>query len=149
VTIANNAFSIPVAKPTCTLTAPKIVNLGIYGVSDIENDNTLNVVFGITGNCNNTRKITMKLTTSKTTGSNGSLLANTVSSNAAKGVGALIKWPDNTQIVPNTTNSYSVEQGTTITSFSASLTARLVKSGTEKITSGQFNAIGTLQFTYE
>lgn len=149
VTITNNAFFIPVEKPTCTLTAPKTVNLGEYDVSDIENDTTLSVSFGINGNCTNTRKITMKLTTSKTTGSDGSLLANTASSNAAKGVGALIKWPNNTQIMPNSTSSYSVEQGTTIALFSASLTARLVKSDTEKVTSGQFSAIGTLQFTYE
>lgn len=149
VTIASMAFTTPIEKPTCTLTAPKTVNLGEYGVSDIEKDNTLSVFFEITGSCNNTRKITMKLTTSKTTGSDDSLLANTASSNAAKGVGALIKWPNNTQIVPNSTSSYSVEQGTTIALFSAALTARLVKSDTEKVTSGTFSAIGTLQFTYE
>jgi type 1 fimbria pilin len=149
ITIANMAFTTPIEKPTCTVTAPKSVDLGTYNVSDLENDNTLSVFFGINGNCTNTRKITMKLTTSKTTGSDDSLLANTASSNAAKGVGALIKWPNNTQIVPNSTSSYSVEQGTTIALFSASLTARLVKSDTEKVTSGTFSAIGTLQFTYE
>ncbi|MFX2608530.1 fimbrial protein StkG [Enterobacter mori] len=149
ITIANMAFTTPIEKPTCTVTAPKSVDLGTYNVSDLENDNTLSVFFGINGNCTNTRKITMKLTTSKTTGSDDSLLANTASSNAAKGVGALIKWPNNTQIVPNSTNSYSVEHGTTIALFSASLTARLVKSDTEKVTSGTFSAIGTLQFTYE
>lgn len=149
ITVPNMGFSVPVEKPTCTLTAPKSVDLGTYNVSDLENDNTLSVFFEITGSCNNTRKITMKLTTSKTTGSDDSLLANTASSNAAKGVGALIKWPNNTQIVPNSTSSYSVEQGTTIALFSASLTARLVKSDTEKVTSGTFSAIGTLQFTYE
>lgn len=149
VTITSRAFSVPVVNPTCTLTAPKTVNLGDYDVSDLENDNTLSVFFGVTGNCTNTRKVTMTLTTSKTTGSDGSLLANTASSNAAKGVGVLIKWPNNTQIVPNSTNSYSVEDGTTIALFSSALTARLVKSGSEKITSGQFSAIGTLQFTYE
>lgn len=149
ITVPNMGFSVPVEKPTCTVTAPKSVDLGTYNVSDLENDNTLSVFFEITGSCNNTRKITMKLTTSKTTGSDDSLLANTASSNAAKGVGALITWPNNTQIVPNSTSSYSVEQGTTIALFSASLTARLVKSDTEKVTSGTFSAIGTLQFTYE
>ncbi|HDR2708227.1 TPA: fimbrial protein StkG [Enterobacter mori] len=149
ITIANMAFTTPIEKPTCTVTAPKSVDLGTYNVSDLENDNTLSVFFGINGNCTNTRKITMKLTTSKTTGSDDSLLANTASSNAAKGVGALIKWPNNTQIVPNSTSSYSVEDGTTIALFSAALTARLVKSDTEKVTSGTFSAIGTLQFTYE
>ncbi|HDS9457270.1 TPA: fimbrial protein StkG [Enterobacter asburiae] len=149
ITIANMAFTTPIEKPTCTVTAPKSVDLGTYNVSDLENNNTLSVFFGINGNCTNTRKITMKLTTSKTTGNDDSLLANTASSNAAKGVGALIKWPNNTQIVPNTINSFSVEEGKTIALFSSALTARLVKSGSEKVTSGQFSAIGTLQFTYE
>lgn len=149
ISIANMAFTTPIEKPTCTVTAPKSVDLGTYNVSDLENDNTLSVFFGINGNCTNTRKITMKLSTSKTTGKDDSLLANTASSNAAKGVGALIKWPNNTPIVPNTMNSFSVGEGKTIALFSAALTARLVKSGSEKITSGQFSAIGTLQFTYE
>lgn len=149
ITIANMAFTTPIEKPTCMVTAPKSVDLGTYNVSDLENDNTLSVFFGINGNCTNARKITMKLTTSKTTGSDDLLLANTASSNAAKGVGVLITWPNNTQIMPNTANSFSIEEGKTIALFSTSLTARLVKSGSEKITSGQFSAIGTLQFTYE
>ncbi|WP_221345988.1 fimbrial protein, partial [Enterobacter cloacae] len=143
------AFITPIIKPTCTLTAPKTVDLGDYGVSDLENDNTLNVYAAVSGNCTNTRKITMKLTTSKTTGTDGTLLANTASSNAAKGVGVFLMWPDNSQVVPNSTNSYTTRENTTIALFSRLLTARLVKSGTEKVTSGTFSAIGTLQFTYE
>ncbi|MCK7417061.1 fimbrial protein StkG [Enterobacter cloacae] len=149
ISIADMAFTTPIIKPTCTLTAPKNVDLGDYGVSDLENDNTLNVYAAVSGNCTNTRKITMKLTTSKTTGTDGTLLANTASSNAAKGVGVLLKWPDNSQVVPNSTNSYSASENTTIALFSRLLTARLVKSDTEKVTSGTFSAIGTLQFTYE
>ncbi|HCT7896776.1 TPA: fimbrial protein StkG [Enterobacter cloacae] len=149
ITIASMAFTTPIEKPTCILTAPKTVNLGDYDVSDLENDNVLSVFFGITGNCTNTRKITMTLTTSKTTGTDGSLLANTASSNAAKGVGVFLMWPDNSQVVPNSTNSYTTRENTTIALFSQLLTARLVKSGTEKVTSGTFSAIGTLQFTYE
>ncbi|EMC0023648.1 TPA: fimbrial protein StkG [Enterobacter cloacae] len=149
ITIANMAFTTPIEKPTCTLTAPKTVDLGDYGISDLENDNTLNVYAAVTGNCTNTRKITMTLTTSKTTGTDGTLLANTASSNAAKGVGVLLKWPDNSQVVPNSTNSYSTSENSTISLFSRLLTARLVKSDTEKVTSGTFSAIGTLQFTYE
>lgn len=149
ITIANMAFITPIEKPTCTLTAPKTVDLGDYGVSDIENDNTLNAYAAVSGNCTNTRKITMTLTTSKTTGTDGALLANTASSNAAKGVGVLLKWPDNSQVVPNSSNSYTTSENTTISLFSRLLTARLVKSDTEKVTSGTFSAIGTLQFTYE
>ena len=149
ITIANMAFITPIEKPTCTLTAPKTVDLGDYGVSDIENDKTINADFGVTGNCTNTRKVTVKLTTSKTTGTDGSLLANTASSNAAKGVGVLLKWPNNRQIVPNSTSSYTTQESTTLAIFSWLLTARLVKSDTEKVTSGTFSAIGTLQFTYE
>ncbi|HGG9108611.1 fimbrial protein StkG [Enterobacter cloacae] len=149
ITIANMAFATPIEIPTCTLTAPKTVDLGDYGVSDIENDKTINADFGVTGNCTNTRKVTVTLTTSKTTGTDGSLLANTASSNAAQGVGVLLKWPNNRQIVPNSTSSYTAQDNTTLTIFSWLLTARLVKSGTEKVTSGTFSAIGTLQFTYE
>lgn len=149
ITVPNMGFNVPVEKPTCTLTAPKTVDLGDYGVSDLENDNTQNVFVQVSGNCTNTRKITMKLTTSKTTGTDSTLLANTASSNAAKGVGVLLKWPDNSQVVPNSTNSYSTSENTTILLFSRLLTAQLVKSDTEKVTSGTFSAIGTLQFTYE
>ncbi|MEP9307268.1 fimbrial protein StkG [Enterobacter cloacae] len=149
ISIADMAFKTPIEIPTCTLTAPKTVDLGDYGVSDIENDKTINANFGVTGNCTNTRKVTVKLTTSKTTGTDGSLLANTASSNAAKGVGVLLKWPNNRQIVPNSTSSFTAQENTTLTIFSWLLTARLVKSGTEKVTSGTFSAIGTLQFTYE
>ncbi|ENG2949365.1 fimbrial protein StkG [Enterobacter cloacae] len=149
ISIADMAFKTPIEIPTCTLTAPKTVDLGDYGVSDIENDKTINANFGVTGNCTNTRKVTVKLTTSKTTGTDGSLLANTASSNAAKGVGVLLKWPNNRQIVPNSTSSFTAQENTTLALFSLLLTARLVKSGTEKVTSGTFSAIGTLQFTYE
>ena len=149
VTIANMAFDAPVQQPTCTLTAPKKVHLGDFDVSDLENDKTSSVPFGLTGNCTNTHKVTIKLTTSKITGSDDSLLANTATSNAAKGVGALLRWPNNKQIVPNSTNSLIVEEGSTIALFNILLNAQLVKSGTEKVTSGQFSAIGTLQFTYE
>lgn len=149
ITIPDMAFNVPVEKPTCTLTAPKSVDLGEYDVSDVENDNTQKVSATVSGNCTNTRKITMKLTTSKTTGTDGSLLANTASSNAAKGVGVLLKWPDNSLAVPNSTNNYATKGNTIIPSFSESLTAQLVKSGTEKVTSGTFSAIGTLQITYE
>lgn len=149
ISIADMAFKTPIEIPTCTLTAPKTVDLGDYGVSDIENDKTINADFGVTGNCTNTRKVTVKLTTSKTTGTDGSLLANTASSNAAKGVGVLLKWPNNRQIVPNSTSSFTAQENTTLALFSLLLTARLVKSGTEKVTSGTFSAIGTLQFTYE
>ncbi|HAS1042225.1 TPA: fimbrial protein StkG [Enterobacter cloacae] len=149
ISIADMAFKTPIEIPTCTLTAPKTVDLGDYGVSDIENDKTINADFGVTGNCTNTRKVTVTLTTSKTTGTDGSLLANTASSNAAKGVGVLLKWPNNRQIVPNSTSSYTTQENTTLALFSWLLTARLVKSGTEKVTSGTFSAIGTLQFTYE
>ncbi|WP_421511580.1 fimbrial protein StkG [Enterobacter sp. JS8-1] len=149
ITVADMAFSTPIQQPTCIMTGPRTVSLGEYDVSDLENDNTQNVYFVINGNCSNTRKITMKLTTSKTTGSDGSLIANAAPSNAAKGVGVIIKWPNDNQVQPNSTSSYSVEDGTTIALFSAALTARLVKSDTEKVTSGTFSAIGTLQFTYE
>lgn len=149
ITIPDMGFNVPVEKPTCTLTAPKTIDLGEYDASDVENDNTLKVSAMVSGNCTNTRKITMKLTTSKTSGTDGSLLANTASSNAAKGVGVLLKWPDNSLAVPNSTNSYTTTGNTIIPSFSASLTAQLVKSGTEKVTSGLFSAIGTLQITYE
>ncbi|MHA1054136.1 fimbrial protein StkG [Enterobacter mori] len=149
ITIANMAFTTPIEKPTCTLTAPKSVDLGTYGVSDLENDNTLSTLVTVSGNCSNTRQISIKLSTSKTTGSDGTLLANTASSNAAKGVGVLLKWPDGSQAVPDSTNSFILNENRNITLFSAALTARLVKSDTEKVTSGTFSAIGTLQFTYE
>lgn len=149
ITIANMAFTTPIEKPTCTLTVPKSVDLGTYDASDLENDYTLSTFVVVTGNCSNTRQITMKLSTSKTTGSDGTLLANTASSNAAKGVGVLLKWPNGSQAVPNSTNNFSSNGNGTITLFSAALTAQLVKSDTEKVTSGQFSTIGTLQFTYE
>ncbi|MBR7487187.1 fimbrial protein, partial [Klebsiella pneumoniae] len=87
------------------------------------------------------RKVTVKLTTSKTTGTDGSLLANTAPSNAAKGVGVLLKRPNNKQIAPNSTSSFTAQENTTLTIFSWLLKARLVKSGTEKVTSGTFSAI--------
>jgi len=149
ITISSMAFTVPIEKPTCTLTMPKTVKLGDYDTSTVENDKTTRVSFGITGNCTNTRKVTIKLTTSKTTGNDNSLLANTATSNAAKGVGALLKWPNDKQIMPNSTNSFSVEDGSTLALFSVLLNAQLVKSDTEKVTSGEFSAIGTLQFTYE
>jgi type 1 fimbria pilin len=150
VTIASMAFFAPIQQPTCNLTVPKTVNLGEYNISDVESNNTQDISVAITGNCSSTRKVTIKLTTSKTTGSSNSLLANTASQNAAKGVGAALKWPNNNKIVPNSgTFSYTSPNGSTIALFSQMLTAQLVKSDTEKVTSGQFSAIGTLQFTYE
>lgn len=149
VTIANMAFTTPIELPTCAVTAPKSVDLGTYDASDLENDYTLSKLVTVSGNCTNTRQITMKLSTSKTTGSDGTLLANTATSNAAKGVGAFLKWPNAIQAVPNSTNSFVLNENRSIAAFSVALSARLVKSDTEKVTSGQFSTIGTLQFTYE
>ena len=69
----------------------------------------MKAILAMVRNCTNTRKVTVKLTTSKTTGTDGSLLANTAPSNAAKGVGVLLKWPNNRQIVPNSTSSYTAQ----------------------------------------
>ncbi|CZU67962.1 fimbrial protein StkG [Enterobacter cloacae] len=157
VNMSQMSFSIPLNRPTCALRAPTTVNLGDWFPAELENGNTPRVEFHVTGTCVNTTLVQYTLSSTHTT-ADKKYFTNAIESNsgvtAAGGVGV--------QIFDNYSDYYPVPAdsskrviaigemtGDPVYIVDKSIWARLVKTGSEPVTVGQFGTNITFQITYE
>ncbi|HCR1861242.1 TPA: fimbrial protein [Enterobacter hormaechei subsp. steigerwaltii] len=152
--IVNEAsFQIPVILPTCDVmmlsNGSNTVDMGDYYISDIKNNKVRDIPFAINvSNCTSVAKFTTKMTSTKLTGSEN-LLGNTLTSNAASGMGVKIFHDGDQQLIPNNDNSTYVYNDNSIPgSTNINLTARLVADG-NAFKAGQFKATSVFSMTYD
>lgn len=154
-TISPTSFQIPIIATTCQATAlagaggANNIDLGEYMLSDFNaspKTKTFNVE--LTG-CNNLFGIDVKITSNKTTGSDNSLLGNTLTTNAAAGVGVKLYAGSWTQLVPNVTSytQYSFDTGSGVAASALQFQAQLVKDG-NTMKAGEFKAATTITMNY-
>lgn len=152
-TVDESSFRIPVVMPTCDIlmlsNGTNTLDLGDYYISDIKNNATRDIPFSLALNeCTSTVRFTTKLTSTKVTGSEN-LLGNTLTSNAAAGMGVKILHDGVVPLVPNNPDStyifydYSVPGSTNL-----NFIARLVADG-NAFKAGQFKATSVFNVTYE
>lgn len=152
VTVTMSNMSIPFQRPSCMTSISSAqgssVTLGSYDINQINNNETVQVPFSITGSqCSSTLRMITKLTTS-----NGTLglLGNTSTvTPAARGVAVKITTEKNQQLSANDpTSSYTVTDNMMPYSFTQNYYAQLVPGG-ETVTEGDFKATGIFSVTYE
>lgn len=152
-TVDESSFRIPVVMPTCDIlmlsNGTNTLDLGDYYISDIKNNATRDIPFSLALNeCTSTVRFTTKLTSTKVTGSEN-LLGNTLTSNAAAGMGVKILHHDVVQLIPNNPDStYIFYDFSAPGSTNFNLIARLVADG-NAFKAGQFKATGVFNVTYE
>lgn len=155
ITISDMLFNIPIVAPSCNLTTPTTVDLGDWFRGDVENDKTTETSFQITGSCVGTTKVSMVVKSSNTTADKG-LFTNAIKSNssitAASGVGVKISSPAYSQVHADSAPEVIAVGdiiGDPVNTVNATFKAKLVKSGSEAVTSGIFGTTVTFQVTYE
>lgn len=155
ITISETLFNIPIVAPSCNLTAPTTVDLGDWFRGDVENDKTTETSFQIAGSCVGTTKVSMVVKSSNTTADKG-LFTNAIKSNssitAASGVGVKISSPAYSQVHADSAPealATGVNVGDPVNAVNATFKAKLVKTGSEAVTSGIFGTTVTFQVTYE
>lgn len=147
------SFQIPVVLPTCDTAilsnGSNTVDMGNYYISDIKNDKSRDVPFAISiSNCTSVAKFTTKMTSTTVTGSEN-LLGNTLGSNEASGMGVIIFYDGNQQLIPNNNNSAYVYTDTSVLgSTNINFTARLVADG-KTLKAGQFKATSVFIMSYD
>ena len=147
------SFQIPVTLPTCDImvlsNGSNTVDMGNYYISDIKKNSVQDVPFAINvSNCTSVAKFTTKMTSTKITGS-ANLLGNTLTSNAASGMGVKILYNGDQQLIPNNQNSMFIYNDNSIPgSTNINLLARLVADG-NALKAGQFKATSTFTMTYD
>ena len=100
--------------------------------------------------CNNLFGTDVKITSNKTTGSSNDLLGNTLTSNAASGVGVkLLSGWTYSQLIPNSSleTRYDFNTGSNTTANVFSFNAQLVKDG-NPMKAGEFKAAATVLMSY-
>lgn len=152
--VDENSFQIPIVLPTCDTAmitgGSNTVNLGDYFASDIKNNKVKDVPFAIElSDCTSAAKFTTKLTTTKATGTNNDLLANTLSSEA-EGAGVKILYNNGTsQLIPNNSNSSYVITDDNVPDWKQiDFIAQLVANGST-VKPGAFKATGTFTLSYD
>lgn len=155
ITISDMLFNIPIVEPSCILTAPTTVDLGTWFRQDVENDKTTEVPFQITGSCVGTVKVSVVAKSANTTADKG-LFTNAIQSNssitAAKGVAVKISSPAYSQLYADGAPeaiATGVIAGAPVDTVNATYKAKLVRTGSEAVTSGVFGSTVTFQVTYE
>ncbi|HHD7487863.1 TPA: fimbrial protein [Klebsiella oxytoca] len=153
--VTEDTFSIPLVLPTCSVMAlgdgGTNVEMGDYFISDFKNSNTTkDVPFSIdVSNCTSVAKFTTKMTTLNTTGSGADLLGNSLTANAAAGIGVKILYNKTTQLIPNNANSnYVVSDETIPGSKNFNFIARMERDGNPLVV-GQFKATAVFNMTYD
>ncbi|EHN8921888.1 fimbrial protein StkG [Enterobacter asburiae] len=156
VNMSQMSFSIPLNRPTCVLRAPTTVNLGDWYPGEVENGNTDQVEFHITGTCVNTKTVYYTLSSTHTTTDKNyftNSISNTGGVSVAGGVGVMIKsQPESSYPVP--ADSYKRvlavgEMEGDVHFVDKTLAAKLVKVGSDPVTVGTFGTTVTFQITYE
>lgn len=150
--VTPSSFQIPIITTTCQAAAldngSTNIDLGDYMLADF-NQSTRSQYFTIQlQNCNNLFAVDMKITSNKTTGSSNDLLGNTLTSNAASGVGVKIMSGYN-QLIPNGYNKiyYGSNTGSGTTASLVTFSAQLIKDG-NPMKAGEFKAAATVSMTY-
>ncbi|WP_336239209.1 fimbrial protein StkG [Enterobacter chuandaensis] len=156
VNMSQMSFSIPLNRPSCLLRAPTTVNLGDWYPGEVENGNTDQVEFHITGTCVNTMNVYYTLSSTHTTTDKNyftNSVSNTGGVSAAGGVGVMIKdQPESSYPVPADSFSRIIAYdmgGDSGYSVDKTLAAKLVKVGSDPVTVGTFGTTVTFQITYE
>ncbi|MEG5548802.1 fimbrial protein [Enterobacter wuhouensis] len=151
--VDENSFQIPIVLPTCDTAmvsgGNNTVNLGDYFASDIINNKVKDIPFTIElTDCTSVAKFTTKLTTTKVTGTNNDLLANTLPSEA-EGAGVKIIYNGTSQLIPNNANSTYIITDENVPNWKdINLIAQLVPNGST-VKPGSFKATGTFTLSYD
>ena len=109
-----STFSFPVQTPTCTALVSSAgggtIPLGDYSAAKVNSGATSVTKFSLNASgCTNVNMFKTRMTTNIVAPGNNMLLGNSVTSNAATGVGVKITTGSGSQLKPNDTNSvYSV-----------------------------------------
>lgn len=153
--VTPTSFQIPIIATTCQTAAlsngSTNIDLGDYMLADFNQSTpTQDVAVQLKG-CNNLFGVDVKITSNKTTGSSNDLLGNTLTTNAASGVGVKLMSGSNTffQFIPNSfaETYYGFNTGSNTTASVIDFTAQLVKDG-NPMKAGEFKAAATVLMTY-
>ncbi|WP_185064435.1 fimbrial protein [Kluyvera ascorbata] len=151
--VTPTSFQIPIITTTCQAAAlndgSTNIDLGDYMLADFNQSTRSQDVYVQLKGCNNLFGADVKITSNKTTGSSNDLLGNTLTSNAASGVGVKLMAWTYTQLIPNssTETRYSFNTGSNTTADILSFNAQLVKDG-NPMKAGDFKAAATVSITY-
>jgi len=149
-----STFSFPVQTPTCTALVSSAgggtIPLGDYSAAKVNSGATSVTKFSLNASgCTNVNMFKTRMTTNIVAPGNNMLLGNSVTSNAATGVGVKITTGSGSQLKPNDTNSvYSVTDLNMPSSKQLQFNAQLV-GDSRSISVGRFSATGTFVVNYE
>ena len=149
-----STFSFPVKTPTCTSLVSSVgggtIPLGDYSAAKVNSGATSVMKFSLNASgCTNVNMFKTRVTTNIVAPGNNMLLGNSVTSNAATGVGVKITTGSGSQLKPNDTNSiYSVTDLNMPSSKQLQFNAQLV-GDSKSISVGSFSATGTFVVNYE
>jgi type 1 fimbria pilin len=149
-----SSFSFPVKTPTCTSLVSSVgggtIPLGDYSAAKVNSGATSVMKFSLNASgCTNVNMFKIRVTTNIVAPGNNMLLGNSVTSNAATGVGVKITTGSGSQLKPNDTNSiYSVTDLNMPSSKQLQFNAQLV-GDSKSISVGSFSATGTFVVNYE
>lgn len=152
--VTPTSFQIPIITTTCQAAAlsdgSTNIDLGDYMLADFNQSTRSQIVYVQLKGCNNLFGADVKITSNKTTGSSNDLLGNTLTSNAASGVGVkLINGWNYSQLIPNSSieTRYDFNTGSNTTANVFSFNAQLVKDG-NPMKAGEFKAAATVLMSY-
>lgn len=153
--VTPTSFQIPIIATTCRTAAlsdgSSNIELGDYTLDDFNQSTRTQGVTVQLQRCNNLFGVDVKITSNNTTGSNNGLLGNTLTTNAASGVGVKLMSGTGTsvQLIPNSfaETHYSFDTGINTTANAIDFTAQLVKDG-NPMKAGEFKAAATVLMTY-
>ncbi|MFH0476032.1 fimbrial protein [Kluyvera ascorbata] len=152
--VTPSSFQIPIITTTCQAAAlsdgSTNIDLGDYMFADFNQSTRSKDVYVQLKGCNNLFGADVKITSNKTTGSSNDLLGNTLTSNAASGVGVkLLSGWSYSQLIPNSSleTRYSFNTGSNTTANVFSFSAQLVKDG-NPMKAGEFKAAATVLMSY-
>ncbi len=150
--VTPSSFQIPIITTTCQAAAlsdgSTNIDLGDYMLADFnQSTRTQSVAVQLQG-CNNLFGVDVKITSNKTTGSSNVLLGNTLTANAASGVGVQL-MSGFSQLIPNSSieTRYNFNTGSNTTANVFDFTAQLVKDG-NPMKAGEFKAVATVLMSY-
>ncbi|MGZ0801573.1 fimbrial protein [Kluyvera ascorbata] len=150
--VTPSSFQIPIITTTCQAAAlsdgSTNIDLGDYMLADFnQSTRTQDVTVQLKG-CNNLFGVDVKITSNKTTGSGNVLLGNTLTTNAASGVGVQL-MSGFSQLIPNSPieTRYNFNTGSNTTANVFDFTAQLVKDG-NPMKAGEFKAVATVLMSY-
>lgn len=152
--LSMSTFSFPVKTPTCTSLVSSVgggtIPLGDYSAAKVNSGSTSVMKFSLNASgCTNVNMFKTRVTTNIVAPGNNMLLGNSVTSNAATGVGVKITTGSGSQLKPNDTNSvYSVTDLNMPSSKQLQFNAQLV-GDSKSISAGSFSATGTFVVNYE